>query len=350
MAKQRTNQKFKKPDLKIEKLLPGLEKNVLLKNETTLRIGGKAQYFFKAQTKQDLIKVLKVAKKINLPFFILGGGSNLLVSDKGYKGLVIKVKSQKSKVKISSQRSKIIEIESGALLNKIVTLALKNNLTGIEWAVGIPGTIGGAIWGNSGAFGHSMGEIVKAVEVFDTKDLRFKIYDLRNCKFGYRDSIFKRNKNQSAKQSFVLGRAHKIMCSDLIILSVEFQLKKGNPKNIKKKIKECLRVRKEKIPYQFSAGSVFKNIKKQDLNRKQLKLIPFQKIKGGKIPVAYLIEESGLKGKAIGEAQISEKHANFIINLGKAKSKDVLKLIDLAKDKVKKKFGIVLEKEIESIP
>ena len=350
MIRQKTSQEFKKSDLKIEKLLPGLEKNVLLKNQTTFRIGGKAQYFFKAQTKQDLIKVLKMAKKINLPFFILGGGSNILAADEGYKGIVIKMQNANFKFQTTK-----IYAEAGVLLSSLVSEATKNNLTGLEWAAGIPGTVGGAINGNTGAFGRSIKDILKSVEVLNVKNLKIKTFRNRDCKFNYRDSVFKKNKNQSTKQSLVLGRAPSTQnlsarCSDLIILSAEFQLKRGNPKNIEKKIKKYLKIRKEKIPCQFSAGSVFKNIKKQALSRRQLKLIPPQRIKGGKISSAYLIEESGLKGKVIGGAKISEKHANFIINLGKAKSKDVLKLIDLVKNKVKKRFGIVLEKEIELIP
>ena len=231
--------------------------------------------------------------------------------------------------------------EAGYPLTKLFQDSTNKNLTGVEWATGIPGTIGGAIWGNAGAFGNSIGEIVKTVEVFDIREEKVKVFQNKDCEFKYRDSIFRKIKTRAPSTQNLSAR-----CSDLIILSVEFQLKKGDKKNIENKIKECLKVRKEKIPYGFSAGSIFKNIKKQTLNKKQLKTIPLKRIKGGKISVAYLIEESGLKGKVIGSAKISEKHANFIINIDKAKSKDVLKLINLVKRKVKKKFGIILEKEI----
>ena len=225
MIRQKRNQKFKKLDLKIEKLLPGLEKNVLLKNQTTFRVGGRAKYFFRAKTKQDLIKVLKMVKKINLPFFILGGGSNLLVDDKGYKGLVIKFqvpcltlpkdKVFGSRASFKFQNNKIIS-RPGTLLGELVNLSVKKGLTGLEWAIGIPGTIGGAIWGNSGAFGHSIKETVKLVEVFDFKTFKIKKLKQKDCKFNYRDSIFRQN-------------------PDLIIFSVELQLRKGDKKKIEKK-------------------------------------------------------------------------------------------------------------------
>jgi len=245
-----------------------------------------------------------MAKKSNLPFFILGGGSNILVSDKGYNGLVIKIKNQKSKIKNNR-----ILAEAGLALNRLVELSLKNNLTGMEWAVGIPGTIGGAIYGNAGAFKKSMKDLIKEVEVFDTKDEKIKIFKNKDCKFGYRDSIFKKKKN-------------------LIILSASLQLKKGKKMKIKEKIKRYLNYRKETQPLNFpSAGSIFKNPKN--------------------FYAGFLIEKCGLKGKRIGNAKISEKHANFIVNLGNGKAKDVKKLIKLIKKKVKNKFKIELEEEIQ---
>jgi UDP-N-acetylmuramate dehydrogenase len=297
--------------MRIEKLLPGVQKNVLLKNYTTFRIGGPAKYFFVAATKEDLIKAISVAKKLKLPFFILGGGSNLLVADEGYKGLVIKIKNQKSKIKSTNQKSKIIEAESGALLSQIVSLAVKNNLSGLEWAAGIPGTFGGAIRGNAGSFGRSMKDVVKTVTVLKVGSTKSEVrkYKKKDCKFSYRESVFKKKPN-------------------LIILSAEIQLKKGKKREIQSKIKEYLNYRKETQPLNFpSVGSVFKN--------------PIGKSAG------FLIENCGLKGKRIGNVKISDIHANFIVNLGNGKAKDVKKLINLAKKKVKNKFGIDLKEEIQ---
>ncbi|MCD5397271.1 MAG: UDP-N-acetylmuramate dehydrogenase [Candidatus Pacebacteria bacterium] len=316
---------------RIKKELPEVQKDISLKNYTTFKIGGKADYFFEAKTKQDLIKAISLVKKVNLPFFILGGGSNLLISDKGYRGMVIKVKSQKSKVK--SQKSKVIEIESGVLLNKVVALAFKNSLTGLEWAAGIPGTVGGAIRGNAGAFGQSISDIVKEVEVFDVENEKIKIFQNKNCQFKYRNSIFKQN-------------------SDLIILSAVFKLKAREIQALQKKTKEYLDYRKKNQPLRFpSAGSIFKNYGLQIVDCELLKKYPelkeFNKKK--KIPAGWLIEKAGLRGKIIGGAQISEKHCNFIINLGGAKAKDVMTLINLVKKEVKNKFKIILEEEIQYI-
>ena len=293
------------------------QKNVSLKNYTTFKIGGPAKYFFAAKTKGDLIEAVSVAKKLRLPFFILGGGSNLLISDDGFKELVIKIENLKLKI----ENSKLI-VDAGVSLSKLVDISTKRGLTGLEWAVGIPGTVGGAVFGNAGAFQKSMKNVVKKVEVFDTKELRIENYGLRDCRFGYKDSVFKRNKN-------------------LIILSVALKLKKGKKSEIKKKIKEYLNYRKETQPLNYpSAGSVFKNP-----SPSQVFLKKFGRASG--FSAGELIQKCGLKGKKIGQVQISEKHANFIVNLGNARAKDVKKLINLAKKEVKKKFKINLEEEIQ---
>lgn len=320
---------------RVKKELSGVQEDILLESHTTFRIGGKAKYFYEAKTKQDLIKAIQTAKNFSLPFFLLAGGSNILVADKAYDGLVIKIKTQKSKVKIASQKLKIIEIESGVLLSKIITLALENNLTGLEWAVGIPGTIGGAIRGNAGAFGNSISEMVKEVEVIEIQSSKLKVQNYKNkdCQFKYRDSAFKRNKN-------------------LIIISVMLQLKKGSKSEIEKKIKKYLAHRKKSQPLKFpSAGSIFMNCELKITNRELLRKYPEIKEfnKKGIIPAGFLIEKVGLKGKRLGGAQVSKKHANFIINLGGAKAKEVVGLIDLIKKEVKKQFKIALKEEIQYI-
>ncbi len=291
----------------VEKYLPTIQKNISLKNHTTFRIGGPAKYFFVAKTKEDLITALRMARKLKLSFFILGGGSNLLVGDEGYNGLIIKVQSSKFKIQKENSKFKIF-CEAGTPISKLVSQSLKVSAAGLEWAAGIPGTVGGGIYGNAGAFGHSLAEIVKKVEVYDLKNEKIKILQNKDCKFSYRESIFKKNK-------------------DLIILSAEFQLKKGDKKEIQKKLKENLNRKNKTQPLNFpSAGSIFKN--------------PPNFFAG------ELIEKCGLKGKRVGGVKISEKHANFIVNLGKGKARDVKKLISLIKKKVKNKFGIKLEEEI----
>jgi len=305
---------------RIRKELPGIKKGVSLKEYTTFKIGGPAQYFLEVKTKQGLIEAIKKARNCGVPFFILGGGSNILVSDEGYKGLIIRIKNQESRIKNISQRSKIIEAEAGLLLSQLVNIAFKNGLTGLEWGAGIPGTVGGAIRGNAGAFGSSMADILKTVEVLDTEEMKVRNFKNKECKFGYRDSIFKSKKN-------------------LIILSAILQLKKGEKQEIGKKIQEYLEYRRRIQPLSFfSTGCIFKNPAPE---QSSVRGKPFRFFAG------ELIEKCGLKGKKIGRAQISERHANFIINAGGAKSRDVIELISLAKKKVKEKFGIELEEEIQ---
>ncbi len=278
------------------------KKNILLAPYTTFKIGGPAKYFYIVKSANDLIKVIKWATKNKTPFFILGNGSNILVSDKGFNGLVIKMQNAKCKM----QNAKIIA-DAGIILGKLVNESVKIGLTGLEWAAGIPGTIGGAIRGNAGAFDVSMSDIVERVRALNIKTSQITNFKNKDCKFNYRESIFKKNKNS-------------------IILSAELKLKKG--KTSKNLIKNYANQRKEKQPMEFfSAGCIFKNPAKQS--------------------AGYLIEQCGLKGKKIGGAMISEKHANFIVNTGKAKASDVKKLIDLCKEKVKNKFKIKLKEEIE---
>jgi len=289
------------------------QKNVLLKNYTTFRIGGKAEYFFVAKNKKDLIKAISVAKKLKLPFFVLGGGSNLLVSDKGFNGILIKIRNTKYEIPAcpaGRQNTKIMA-EAGVMLGELVNILAKTELSGLEWAAGIPGTVGGAIFGNAGAFNKSMKDVVKSVEALEVKNEKCKVknFKKRDCKFSYRDSIFKNNKN-------------------LIILSVTLQMKRGDKKEIENKIKKNLEQRNKTQPLNFpSGGSIFKN------------------------PPGFfageLVKRCGLKGKKIGNVKISEKHSNFIVNLGNGKAKDVIKLIKLIKQKVKKKFGVTLEEEIQ---
>lgn len=257
------------------------QENVCLAEYTTFKIGGPAKYFFIAKTKEELIEAIRTAKKKRLPFFVLGGGSNVLVSDEGFDGLVIKVQISKFKIQDST-----IYAEAGVKLKDLIKLTAKEGLTGLEWATGIPEvTVGGAIRTNAGAFKGSMRDIIKKVEVLPGAE---------------------------------------------IVVSALLELKKGDKKEIQKQIDYVLNYRKTNHPMNLpSAGCIFKN--------------------PATAPSAQLIEKCGLKGKIIGKAQISEKHANFIVNLGGAKAEDVCELIKLTKQKVKEKLNIELEEEIKYV-
>ena len=316
----------------IEQKLPKIQENISLAGHTTFKIGGPARYFFVAENAEEIKKAVRAAKEFNLHYFILGGGSNVLVSDKGFNGLIIKIQNSKFKI----QNSKIIYAEAGMSLGKLVEYSVSKGLTGLEWAAGIPGTIGGAICGNAGAFGKSISETIIGVQALacsEKDNIKIKKYINKDLKFGYRDSIFKHKKN-------------------LIILSAEFKLKKGDKKKNREITAEYLEQRRESQPLEYpSAGSVFKNLKFEIENLKLLNKYPQLKkfSKHGMIPAGWLIEECGLAGKKIGRAMVSEKHANFIVNLGKAKAEDVVILISLIKQKIRNKFGIQLQEEIEYI-
>jgi len=301
------------------------KENILLAPLTTFRIGGPAAYFCEISNFNELREAIIMAKKIRKPFFILGGGSNLLVSDDGFNGVIIKFVSKKMKVYKNADET-FIEVDAGVLLANVLQKTLEFKATGLEWGAGIPGTIGGAIFGNCGAYGKSISESIKKVTVLNPNNFEIKELSKENCEFDYRSSIFKRN--------------------GYIILSAQLNFKNVDNDEPRDLVLQYLKERKEKIPSYPSAGCIFKNIPAINVSPEILKKIPQDKIKGGKIAVGYLIDQCGLKGKRIGGAQISSMHANFIVNLENATAKDVYELIKLSKKSVFEKFGIKLEEEI----
>lgn len=272
-----------------------METNITLKDKNTFRVGGLARYYSFVNSKKELEETLLFAKKEKLPVFVIGEGSNLLISDNVFEGVVIKLNLKEVK-----KEGNFFRVQAGVLLRELVLKAKEFNLGGLEWAVGIPGTLGGAIFGNAGAHKHSISELIKEVEVFDGE--KTKTLKKEACGFDYRESIFKKNPN-------------------FIILSAILELKEGVSEEL---MKEYLA--KRKLVKGFSIGSIFKNPEGHFAGK--------------------LIEDCGLKGKRIGDAMISEEHANWIINLGKAKSEDIEKLISLIKKKVKEKFNVELVEEI----
>lgn len=309
------------------------QKNVLLKDYTTYKIGGPAKYFFNAKNEEDLIKAVRIAKELKLPIFILAGGSNVLVSDKGFKGLMIKIQNSKVKMQNDNPKFKIIYAEAGATLNDLINFCVRNSLTGLEWAAGIPGTVGGAVYGHAQAFGNKISDSIEKVETLDIKTLKVKSFTKTQCRFSLKNSIFKKNKN-------------------LIITSAVLRLKKGDKKEIQKKIKERLNYREKGHPLNFpSAGSTFVNPEMIIKSKKLLEKFPELKNYNKKrvIPAGYLIQNSGLAGKKMGKAQISKLHCNFIVNLGGAKAKDVFSLMKLVQKKVKNNFKILLKPEVQFV-
>ena len=320
-----------------KQIIGKIKKQVPLKKETTFKIGGLADYFVKAKNKKELKEAIFWAEENKLPFFILAGGSNVLISDKGVRGVVIKITGRNfSVLKNNESKSGKMEIAvwAGTNLSDLVNFSLENGLIGLEWAAGIPGSVGGAVRGNAGAFSQSIGKIVKEVGIIDTKSKKMaeKIIPAKDCRFSEKETIFKKNRN-------------------LIITSIIFQLKKGGQEKARNLAKEYLAYRERNHPLDFpSAGCVFKNNKITIGDKKIISQYPEIKLfnKNKLIPSSYLIDKSGLKGEVIGGAKVSEKHANFIINYnGKAKSADVVSLIKKVKEKVKNKFGVEIKEEIE---
>ncbi len=279
--------------------------NEPMSKHTSFKIGGPAEIFVKINNVEELKLIIKISKQAEVPITVVGNGSNLLVSDDGIRGIVLKIEFDKIKIEESGK----LKVGSGVKLAFLAQKCLKEKLEGFEFASGIPGTIGGAIRMNAGAHGSEMKDIVKKITCM-TRDGKIQVISNEEAKFEYRNSIFSQN--------------------DYIILEAEIQLRKGNPEEIRSKMDEYATYRKEKQPIEYpSAGSTFK--------------------RGNDFITAKLIDECGLKGYQIGGAQVSEKHAGFIINKGNATAEDVKQLMKYVEEQVYNKFGKKIEPEIEII-
>jgi UDP-N-acetylmuramate dehydrogenase len=307
-----------------------ITENKPLKELSTYKIGGPAKYYFEVTKKEDLPLIYEWAKKEKQDVILLGGGSNVLINSKGVDGLVLKMKN--NKIKVCGDR---IECGAGADLNALVRSATNEKLSGLEWASGIPGaTIGGTIRGNGGAFGKNISDIIETVEVFSIKKNKFEIFSKKDCKFGYRESIFKAN-------------------SDYIIWNAVLKLYKAPAKKIIELNEKNLNRRNNFQPKLPSAGCVFKNLHITEIKEQNPDLaVLIEKeniVKDGKIGAGWLIDKAGLKGKSIGGAKVSLEHANFIVNTSNASSSDIVMLISLIKQKIRQLYKIQLKEEIQYI-
>lgn len=273
---------------------------------TTFNIGGEAECLINIDNEKDLQEVLTVANDKKIPITVIGNGSNILVLDKGIKGITLHIKIEN--INIQEKEGNIqITVGAGEKLGKIAQKCLQQEITGLEELSGIPGTIGGAVRMNAGAHGREMKDIVKSVKCIDYQG-KEKEWKNEELAFAYRTSRFKQEK--------------------YIITEVTLTLQKGKREEIKAKMEKYATYRKEKQPIEYpNAGSTFK--------------------RGTGFITAQLIDEAGLKGYTIGKAQVSTKHSGFIINQGTATAKDVIALINYVKDKIAEKFGKTIELEIE---
>ena len=285
-----------------------LKTGEVLAPHTTFRIGGPADFFYPASTPEELIKGINTAKELDLPYFVLGGGSNLLISDSGFRGLMIKNLCRK----ILIQENKV-SAQSGTSLAELVDLSLETGLSGLEFAAGIYGTLGGAVYGNAGAFGRAICEVLDEGILLTSKG-SLEIVNRDYFEFDYRHSKLKSSKD--------------------VLLSATLILQKEDKEKIRKKIEENLKVRKARLPeVEGCAGSFFKNIKSS-------------KTCSSGVSAGFLLEQVGAKQLSVGDARIFSKHANIIINSGKATSEQVRALARILKEKVKEKFNIELEEEV----
>lgn len=280
--------------------------NEPMSNHTSFRIGGPADVFVIPKSRDKLLSVLELCKKLNIPYYVIGNGSNLLVRDGGFRGVIIQILKELSDVKITDTK---VYAEAGILLSKLSKIICEAGLEGFEFAAGIPGTLGGAVYMNAGAYDGEMKQIVESVEAIDSKGQIVTLLP-DELEFGYRTSAI-------AKKGY-------------IVLSATLQLAYGDKEKIREKIEHLNYLRKSKQPLEMpSAGSTFKR------------------------PEGYfagkLIMDSGLRGYSIGDAQVSEKHCGFVVNKGNATCKDVLALIKHIQDTVRDNAGIELEPEVRII-
>lgn len=290
----------------VEQGIPCLQ-SVSMAEYTTMRVGGMASLLSAVTSAEQLIKAVRMAQEHNVRFAVIGNGSNVVFSDDGFSGLVIVTTGMKS----FSIENTVIKADCGVSVTRLATEAQRAGLSGLEFAYGIPGTVGGGVYMNAGAYGGSLSDVVVSSICFDTEKQTIRKIDLEEHEFSYRHSIYTQNSN-------------------LVILAAMLELTHGDKNEIAEQMNAHLRSRKEKQPLEFpSAGSVFKR------------------------PIGYyageLIEKSGLKGYRIGGAEVSEKHAGFIVNRGGATADDVKRLVEHIKHTVYQNYGVELDCEIKFI-
>lgn len=305
------------------------QENVPLKNYSNYKIGGLARYFFEPKNVDETIEAIEEARRLKIPVFILGGGTNILFSDSGFNGLVLK-----PGFKFIKKENGGLRAGAGAMISDLLDYLTDKSLAGLEWAGGLPGTLGGAIRGNAGCFGGETQAVIKEVASMDIASGKIIKRKKEDCDFGYRSSVFK------------AGNGNEI------ILEASLVFEKGDKKAIKAESEKNINYRKERQPLEHpNIGSIFKNVNFENIPESRnknfdsvVKTDPFPVV-----PAAHLVSEAGLKGISFGGAMISPKHPNFIVNILNASANDVENLVRLAKKEVKNKFGIGLEEEIVRI-
>jgi UDP-N-acetylmuramate dehydrogenase len=308
--------------------LNDLEENKSIKERTTIKVGGKARYYYKAKNVNDLVEVVKFARNQNLEHIIIGGGSNLIFSDKGYQGLVIENRSSN----IEIQDNTLIS-DSGVFSEKLVRTAGEFGRSGLEFLSGIPATVGGMTINNAGAYGREIKDVLKSVLVLDNDENHSQnIYNVKDLGYYYRGSKYR---GTSMGSSFP------------VILRCFLKVGDSGSGYVFRKIDDYKKIRQKKTPPGFSAGCIFKNPSSDKFGN--LSEDWQEIVKDGRISAGLLLDQAGAKGMSVGHAYVPEQHANYIINKRRAKAADIRKLSQQMRDLVKQKFGITLDYEVEFI-
>jgi UDP-N-acetylmuramate dehydrogenase len=298
--------------------------NADLARYTRFGIGGPAALFAETDSVEAFAAAVRAACGDGAPVMVIGGGTNLIVSDRGYRGLVLRYAANRL-----SADGTVVTAESGAVLQDLVDFANARGLQGLETLAGIPGWVGGAVYGNAGAYGHSLSERVRMVRFFDGHAVR--TFGNAECEFAYRESVFKRIKSW-------------------VILSVELELTPAAVEELEKISADILKVRNEKFPPTMRcAGSIFKNFLLRDLPGEVAAQVPSTVVREGKVPAAWFLEQVGSKGMRRGDIQVALYHANLIYNDGAGTARDLAAVISELKRRVRERFGITVEEEVQYV-
>jgi len=313
-----------------EKLNGQVKEHEVMRDHTTMHVGGVADFFYEAHSIADLVKAVKSAIEINIPYLIIGFGSNVIFSDYGFPGLIIH--NLTNNVAFMAEKSQVI-VDSGTPLQKLIVESVSRNLSGLEFLFGIPGTVGGAIYGNAGAEGQSIGNYVRQVTILDPGQEP----EIQQFDHGWFDFVYRSSKLKELKSA-----------SKPIILSARLQLAQGRQEEIMRRLNDWKKRRLESQPNGFSAGSYFRNPTPQGfdlhgLAGRNVSSLPSERTAG------YMLDKAGAKKMRLGGAKVSEKHAHFIINYNEASAQDVRRLAEQMRNAVKTKYDIELEEEVEYI-
>jgi UDP-N-acetylmuramate dehydrogenase len=295
-----------------------------LSQYTRFGIGGPADVYAETDTVEAFIAAMETARGAAIPTVVIGGGTNLIVSDTGYRGLVLRYRGDR----LLAANGRVIA-QAGAVLQDLVDFAIAHGLKGLETLAGIPGSVGAAVYGNAGAYGHSISERVVRVQFYDGAAVR--VFGNDDCEFLYRESVFKRHK-------------------EWIIFSTELRLEPASKEDLRRVADDILKVRNAKFPVTMKcAGSIFKNLLRDELAADVADAVPDNVVREGKIPAAWFLEQVGAKGMVRGDIHVADYHANLIYNAGGGTAADLCAVIRDLKARVQERFGLELEEEVQYV-